>query len=52
LVIFNGSHRENNQRFELATSHIESFSKGKVIRFQQFIDESVEVYKRNSLKIA
>ncbi|MGK0406127.1 MAG: ketosteroid isomerase-like protein [Oleispira sp.] len=52
LGYFNGSDRENNERFELAASHIYSFSEGKIVKFQQFIDESVEVYKENSLKIA
>ncbi|MFT4837422.1 MAG: ketosteroid isomerase-like protein [Psychromonas sp.] len=52
LGYFNGSHRENNQRFELAASHIYSFNEGKVIKFQQFIDESVEVFRGSDLKIA
>ncbi|MFT5653850.1 MAG: hypothetical protein ACI8W9_001804, partial [Psychromonas sp.] len=44
--------RENNERFELAASHIYSFSEGKVIKFQQFIDESVDFYEENALKTA
>jgi ketosteroid isomerase-like protein len=51
LGYFNGSDRENNERFELAASHIYSFSEGKIVKFQQFIDDSVEVYKENLLKI-
>ncbi|MFT6113530.1 MAG: ketosteroid isomerase-like protein [Oleispira sp.] len=52
LGYFNGSNRENNERFELAASHVYSFSNGKVIKFQQFIDEPVGVYKEIDLKIA
>jgi ketosteroid isomerase-like protein len=52
LGYFNGSNRENNERFELAASHIYSFSEGKVIKFQQFIDESVDIYEESALKIA
>ena len=52
LGYFNGSNRENSQRFELAASHIYSFSEGKIIKFQQFIDESVEVYKESTVKNA
>lgn len=52
LGYFSGSKREDDEPFKLAASHIYSFQKGRVVKFQQYTDETPLAETQPKLAIA
>lgn len=52
LGYFSGHKRDNSERFKLAASHVYSFERGKVVKFQQYTNEQKTVEQSPELAMA